>query len=45
MALVLQGRAHLSRGEIKAGLARLAEAMVAVTNDELWNMRSRTSRS
>ena len=34
-ALVLQGRARLARGEIKAGLAMLDEAMVSVTNDEL----------
>ena len=35
IALVLQGRARLARGEIKAGLAMLDEAMVSVTNDEL----------
>jgi ATP/maltotriose-dependent transcriptional regulator MalT len=34
-ALVLQGRARLASGEIKAGLAMLDEAMVSVTNDEL----------
>jgi DNA-binding CsgD family transcriptional regulator/tetratricopeptide (TPR) repeat protein len=34
-ALVLQGRAQLARGEIKAGLAMLDEAMVSVTSDEL----------
>jgi DNA-binding CsgD family transcriptional regulator/tetratricopeptide (TPR) repeat protein len=34
-ALVLQGRARLARGEIKAGLAMLDEAMVSVTSDEL----------
>ena len=34
-ALVIQGRARLARGEIKAGLAMLDEAMVSVTNDEL----------
>ena len=35
MALVLQGRARLARGETKAGLALLDEAMVSVTSDEL----------
>ncbi|HEX6759971.1 MAG TPA: LuxR C-terminal-related transcriptional regulator [Propionibacteriaceae bacterium] len=35
IALILQGRARLARGEIKAGLAMLDEAMVSVTNDEL----------
>ena len=34
-ALVLQGRARLASGEIKAGLAMLDEAMVSVTSDEL----------
>jgi ATP/maltotriose-dependent transcriptional regulator MalT len=34
-ALVLQGRARLASGDIKAGLAMLDEAMVSVTNDEL----------
>ena len=34
-ALALQGRARLARGEIKAGLAMLDEAMVSVTSDEL----------
>jgi DNA-binding CsgD family transcriptional regulator/tetratricopeptide (TPR) repeat protein len=35
MALVLQGRARLARGETKAGLALLDEAMVSVTTDQL----------
>jgi DNA-binding CsgD family transcriptional regulator len=35
MALVLQGRARLARGETKLGLTLLDEAMVSVTNDEL----------
>jgi DNA-binding CsgD family transcriptional regulator len=35
MALVLQGRARLARGETKMGLTLLDEAMVSVTNDEL----------
>ena len=35
IALVLQGRARLARGEIRSGLAMLDEAMVSVTNDEL----------
>jgi DNA-binding CsgD family transcriptional regulator len=35
MALVLQGRARLGRGETKAGLALLDEAMVSVTTDQL----------
>jgi DNA-binding CsgD family transcriptional regulator len=35
MALVLQGRARLARGETKAGLALLDEAMVSVTTDRL----------
>ncbi|MCE3277200.1 MAG: LuxR family transcriptional regulator [Propionibacteriaceae bacterium] len=35
MALVLQGRAQLARGETKAGLALLDEAMVSVTTDQL----------
>ncbi len=35
MALILQGRARLARGETKAGLALLDEAMVSVTTDQL----------
>ena len=35
MSLVLMGRARIARGETKAGLALLDEAMVSVTNDEL----------
>ena len=35
MALVLQGRARIARGETKTGMALLDEAMVSVTNDEL----------
>jgi DNA-binding CsgD family transcriptional regulator len=35
LALVLQGRARLARGEIKTGLALLDEAMVSVTTDQL----------
>lgn len=35
MALVLRGRALLARGETRAGLTLLDEAMVSVTNDEL----------
>jgi tetratricopeptide (TPR) repeat protein len=35
IALVLQGRARLARGETKAGLALLDEAMVSVTTDQL----------
>jgi DNA-binding NarL/FixJ family response regulator len=35
MALVLQGRARLARGETKAGLALLDEAMVSVTTDQI----------
>ena len=34
-ALALQGRARLARGEIKAGLGMLDEAMVSVTSDQL----------
>jgi hypothetical protein len=34
-ALMLRGRARLARGEIKAGLAMLDEAMVSVVSDEL----------
>jgi DNA-binding CsgD family transcriptional regulator len=35
MALILQGSARLARGETKAGLALLDEAMVSVTTDQL----------
>ena len=35
MALILQGRARLARGETQAGLALLDEAMVSVTTDQL----------
>ena len=35
MALVLQGRARLARGETRAGLSLLDEAMISVTTDQL----------
>jgi DNA-binding CsgD family transcriptional regulator len=35
MALILQGRARLARGETRAGLTLLDEAMVSVTTDQL----------